>query len=59
MGDDAVSEPEVDEVERAVENRILADALRQLDEIEPDESDDWRIDPIGPIGPSVCRDAGS
>ena len=56
MGDDAVSEPEIDEVERAVENRILADALRQLDEIEPDESDDWRVEPIGP---SVCRDSGA
>lgn len=56
MGDDAVSEPEIDEVERAAQNRILADALRQLDEIEPGESDDWRVEAVGP---SMCRGSGA
>lgn len=55
-GDDATSEPELDEVERAADSRIVAEALRQLEEIEPGESDDWRLDSSGS---SVCPETGS
>lgn len=49
-------ESQADPVERAAEHRIRAEALRLIQDIEPDPDDDgWRMDPIDAPEPGVAR----